>query len=74
MPEGVALQVKPGTPKIRTVSRFTAIPTPSVRSAAMLPASLVGFVYGMAGIFSSGGNHKTPLKEGAFEACADLVK
>ena len=45
------------------------IPTPSVRFAAMLPASLIGFVcqpYGMAGIFSYGENHKTRLGEGAY--------
>ena len=54
--------------QVLMVFRFARIPTPSVRFAAMLPASLIGFVcqpYGMAGIFSSGENHKTRLEEGA---------
>ena len=70
MPEGVAL-----TAKLRTLIDYWASlhfirdATPSVRFAAMLPASLIGFVcqpYGMAGIFSFGENHKTRLREGAF--------
>ena len=66
----VALQAEPETPKEAFGHRIIsfAIPTPSVRFAAMLPASLIGFVcqpYGMAGIFSSGENHKTRLEEGA---------
>ena len=71
MPEGVALSAKLITLKeiIGHCIIAFAMPTPSVRFAAMLLASLIGFVcqpYGMAGIFSFGENHKTRLGEGAF--------
>ena len=70
MTEGVGITATAGYRK--SFLAFPALPdnaTPSVRFAAMLPASLIGFVcqpYGMAGIFSYGENHKTRLGEGAY--------
>ena len=73
-PEGVGITAPAGYRKaLMGVIRFAYNATPSVRFAAMLPASLIGFVcqpYGLAGIFSFGEKHKTRLREGAFEVSA----